>query len=180
MKKNISILFTLFFWAPTILLSRCPSHYSEMTMQDHTKLFSIHEFEWWTKEQVIDGKKVKLAISPFDALPDGVGISVKIQYSGQFRVITPDSYKALDKFGGAKMKSLYTQELEVHETGFHGWVLVQADIVEKLKEQFKEGEQIFACLVLIGVLNDNHLYVMNNFSATSNENELENSDNSPN
>ena len=161
---NKFLITFLFLSSTQFLFSKCPTHYSEMTMQDHIKLFPVSEHEWWTKEQTVEDGRVTLAISPFDALPDGVGISTLIEFSGKFRVITPDAYMALDGFGGAKMKALYSHELQIKERGFEGWVAVQYNLVDQIKEQIKKGEDFYACLVLIGIINDRHFYLMNNFS----------------
>ncbi|MES0488697.1 MAG: hypothetical protein ABUK01_01815 [Leptospirales bacterium] len=161
----------LFLTSAHFLYPECPTHYSEMTMQDHIKLFPINEHEWWTKEQTVNDGRVTLAISPVDALPDGAGVSALIKFSGKFRVITPDAFIALGSFGGPKMKALYSHELRISEQGFDGWVAVQYNLVDKIKKQIKKGENFYVCMVLIGVINDRHFYLMNNFSTENDESE---------
>lgn len=136
-----------------------------MTLTDHIKEYPLSGYKKWVHyENVRDGKRY-FAVAFYGKQSAGVEISSPIYYTGELRPITDLAREALLNFGGEQISALYTHELRVKEKGFDGWILVQNVLYKPLQQELKKGDSFTACLVLIGVLREKHLYLMNEFSA---------------
>ncbi len=162
MKKFLTIFLLIL---PIYAQAQCWSHYRNMTIADHIKEYPLSGYKRWVHyESVRDGKRY-FAVAFYGKQSAGVEISSPLHYTGELRPITDLAREALLNFGGEQINARYAQELRVKEKGFDGWVLVQNVLYEPLQRELKKGDSFTACLVLIGVIREQHLYLMNEFFA---------------
>lgn len=130
------------------------------------KKFKLSDSRKWTHYEAHRGRFM-YAVWYRNVGIDGTPITVPVKYSADLRKISEVAKEAIFMFGGEEIHALFTYELHIIDKGIDIWVPIQESLYEPLQKELKKGDTFLACLVLIGRLEKKHLYIMNDFEATS-------------